>query len=328
VKQLFISVNSSGIEVVEKFRNLINNDYKNYDQIIVSLTEPGIEYSEYNTHHSFIDLIKENIDKNIIYYGCNYSNTSKKLPLHFINYMFHCGPALYKTNTACINLLEHCIPFYKKSKNIKKWDFLMGGGTATKDWLFENIKSHDVFKEIFLTYYRDDVKTGHWSNFVKIPKNHTAETIYDRFKSQLRYSDLIDPDIYNQTFYTALIETAMHEDFCVFTEKTAKPIIAKRPFVVFGSPGQLKALQQLGFKTFSPIIDESYDLEVDSELRFKKVLDSMHELNNRDPLDVYENLKEILEHNKKHFEETDWNSTFLNSIKNCNKKIDLNNFTY
>lgn len=328
MKQLFINFNSSGIEVVKKFRNLINNDYKNYDQIIVNLLEPGIVYSEYNKNFSFIDLIKENIDKNIIYYGCNYSNMSKKLPLQFVNYMFHYGPTLYKTDTVCINLLKNCIPFDKKSKKIKKWDFLMGGKKEIKDRLFENIRSHDIFTEIFLTYYREDVKTGHWSNFVRIPKNHTAETIDDKFGSLIRYSDLIDPEIYNQTFFTALIETVCdNKDFCVFTEKTAKPIIAKRPFVVFGSPGQLKALQNLGFKTFSPIIDESYDLEINDQLRFKKVLDSMHELTHKDPLYVYGKLKEILEHNKKHFEETNWNNEFLKLKNSCDKKIDLNNFT-
>lgn len=328
MKKIFISLNSSGIEVIEKFRSLVKEDYKNYDQFIVSLTEPGIIYLENKNYYSFVDLIEEHLDKNIIYYGCNFSNKLKKLPLHFVNYMFHQGPDLYRINDMCINLLKNCVPFYKKSKSIKKWDFLMGGKTDLKDRLFEFIISYDILDQMFLTYYRDDVKSGHWSNFVKVPKNHTAETIYDRFKSLLRYSDLIDPDIYNQTFYTALIETTNHMDFCVFTEKTAKPMIAKRPFVVFGSPGQLKALQKLGFRTFSPIIDESYDLETDVDLRFKKVLDAMQELNNKDPHEVYEKLENILEHNKKHFEENDWNSNFLTSIKDCNKKIDLNNFVY
>lgn len=325
MKKLFVSLNSSGTEVVSKFRKIIEKDY---DQIIVSLTEPGLMYLENKNYYSFIDLIEENIGKNIIYYGCNFSNRPKKLPLYFVNYMFHQGPNLYKINDMCMELLKNCVPFYKKSKNIKKWDFLMGGKNDLKDWLFEIIKSHGVLHQIFLTYYRDNVKSGHWSNFVKVPNNHTAETIYDRFKSLLRYSDLIDPDIYNQTFYTALIETTNHTDFGVFTEKTAKPIIAKRPFVVFGSPGQLQALQKLGFRTFSPIIDESYDLETDVNLRFKKVLDTMQELNNKDPFEVYEKLKEILEHNKKHFEENDWNSGFLNARKTCNKKIELNNFSY
>ncbi len=328
MKKFFISLNSEGIEVIKKFRNLIKEEYKNYDQFIVRLTEPGITYFEKEKGYNFIDLIEAHLDKNIIYYGCNFSNRLRELPLKFVNYMFHSGPDLYKKDTMCKNLLEQCLIHSKKTKNVKKWDFLLGGKTEIKDWIFETIKSHPIYSYVFLTYYRDNVKSGYWSNHVKIPKNHTAETVYDRFTNLLRYSDLIDPEIYNQTFFTALIETAHAEDYCVFTEKTAKPIIAKRPFVVFGSPGQLKALQKLGFKTFSPVIDESYDLELNIKIRFKKVLDSMHELGKQDPLDVYEKLEEILEYNKKHFEENDWNSDFLTSTKDCNKKIDLNNFNF
>lgn len=327
MKNLYISLNSSGNNLVNRFRNLVNDCCKEYNQIIVDLKEPGIRYSEGDSIYSFIDLIEENIDKNIIYYGCNFFNLSKQLPLKFVNYMFHCGPDLYKNNTMCKDLLEHCIPFYKKSKNFKKWDFLMGGSSPTKDYLYENIKNHNTFSQTFLTYYRNDTKKGYWSNFVKVPKNHTAETIYNRFESMLRFSDLIDPEIYNQTFFTALIETCIHPDFGVFTEKTAKPIIAKRPFVVFGSVGQLRALRELGFKTFSPVIDEDYDMITNERDRFKKVLDSMQELSRQDPFVVYEKLKEVLDHNKKHFEENDWNSSFLRQIKNCDKKIDLNSFT-
>ena len=328
MSKFFISLNSDGIEVIEKFRNLIKEDYNKYEQFIVRLTEPGIRYFEKGKLYSFINLIEEHQDKNIMYYGSNFSNKLTELPLKFINYMFHSGPDLYKKDIMCKSLLEKCLIYSKKSKNIKKWDFLLGGKTKIKDWIFETIKLHPVYSNVFLTYYRDNVKSGYWSNLVKIPKNHTAETIYDRFTSLLRYSDLIDPEIYNQTFFTALIETGQDKDFCVFTEKTANPIIAQRPFVVFGSPGQLKALQKLGFKTFSPVIDESYDLELKTEIRFKRVLDSMYELGKQDPLDVYEKLKEILHHNKKHFEENNWNGDFLTLIKSCNKKIDLNNFNY
>ena len=325
MNKILINFNSSGIEVIKKFKELIK---QNHDQIIVRLNEPSIMYFEKEKWCSLIDLIEEYQDKNITYYGCNFSNKLTELPLKFINYMFLSGPDLYKKNIMCKSLLEQCLIYSKKSIDIKKWDFLLGGKTEIKDWIFETIKLHPVYSTVFLTYYRDNVKSGHWSNLVKIPKNHTAETIYDRFTSLLRYSDLIDPEIYNQTFFTALIETVHHKDFCVFTEKTAKPIIAQRPFVVFGSPGQLKALQKLGFKTFSPVIDESYDLEINPKIRFKKVLDSMYELGKQDPLDVYEKLKEVLQHNKKHFEENNWNGNFLTLIKDCNKKIDLNNFNY
>lgn len=42
------------------------------------------------------------------------------------------------------------------------------------------------------------------------------------------------------------------------TEKTYKPIIMRKPFLVFGSSEVMKQLQSEGFKTFHPYIDEHY----------------------------------------------------------------------
>jgi len=43
------------------------------------------------------------------------------------------------------------------------------------------------------------------------------------------------------------------------TEKTWRAMLCKRPFIAAVAPYFLKGLKQLGFKTFSPYIDESYD---------------------------------------------------------------------
>jgi len=103
-----------------------------------------------------------------------------------------------------------------------------------------------------------------------------------------------------------MIETTIHNDFAMFSEKEAKPIIAKRPFVIFGSKGQLRAFRSLGFKTFDPVIDESYDDIDDKRERWQKVLDSMLTLTNSDHTEVYAKLSAVLEHNKNHFENTNW----------------------
>jgi len=140
-------------------------------------------------------------------------------------------------------------------------------------------------------------------------KKHTAETLgplANRFNTQIRCSDLIDPDIYNQTYYTAMIETTIHNDFAMFSEKEAKPIVAKRPFIVFGACKQLEAFRSLGFRTFDAVIDESYDLIEDKEQRWHKALDSMYDLTKQDPETVYEKLADVLQHNKDHFENKDW----------------------
>ena len=93
----------------------------------------------------------------------------------------------------------------------------------------------------------------------------------------------------------------------MFSEKEAKPIIAKRPFIIVGTKDHLKSFRQLGFKTFGPVIDESYDDETDFEKRVSKILDAMHELSALDPRDVYKELQPVLEHNHNHFYQHQWN---------------------
>jgi hypothetical protein len=43
------------------------------------------------------------------------------------------------------------------------------------------------------------------------------------------------------------------------TEKTVKNLYIGKPFIVMGGLGTLARIQDQGFKTFSPWIDESYD---------------------------------------------------------------------
>ena len=322
---LLINVFTSGADIVERLQKILNDESVNYTDVVVNLYEAGIRYDTEDGQKTFVDFIEQNIDrKNVYYYGCNFSN-QLGLPLHFLNNMFHEGADLYIKNEMCRGLLEQCVDVKDKSNDLLKFDLLLGGTTPIKDWLYDVLQKHKVNEQVFATYYRDNPKQGEWSRHVKVPVNHTAETIEDRWKSTLRYSDLIDPEIYNKTFYTALIETALHEDFGVFTEKTAKPIVAKRPFVIFGSPGQLQALRSLGFKTFSTVIDESYDKERDMYKRFNMVLDTMLRLSSLDPKSVYTQLDEILQHNKNHFERTDWNGQFKKQTRGS-KKIDLFRF--
>lgn len=43
------------------------------------------------------------------------------------------------------------------------------------------------------------------------------------------------------------------------TEKTVRPIVGNKPFVIYGPVGHLQNLKNIGFKTYSEFWDESYD---------------------------------------------------------------------
>ena len=55
-----------------------------------------------------------------------------------------------------------------------------------------------------------------------------------------------------------VIETMQFSnDFCSFTEKTFRPIICKKPSIIFGTTGLYKGLKEWGFKPYSFLYDET-----------------------------------------------------------------------
>ena len=64
------------------------------------------------------------------------------------------------------------------------------------------------------------------------------------------------------------------------TEKTNKPIACCKPFIAFSTPYFLEDARQLGFETFSPYINESYDLETDNQKRLNMIVDEIERITN------------------------------------------------
>ena len=78
---------------------------------------------------------------------------------------------------------------------------------------------------------------------------------------------------YEQSFMSIVTETYFYNHNTMFiSEKTYKPIAYKQPFIIVGVKGTLQFLKRLGYKTFHPYIDESYDNEEDSAIRMEKIV--------------------------------------------------------
>mgnify|MGYP000079224382 CR=1 FL=1 len=67
------------------------------------------------------------------------------------------------------------------------------------------------------------------------------------------------------------LENVNLESNVFISEKTFKPIAAMQPFIIVGSQHALKYLRKLGYKTFSPYINEHYDTIENNEDRFNAV---------------------------------------------------------
>jgi hypothetical protein len=122
-------------------------------------------------------------------------------------------------------------------------------------------------------------------------------------------SEITPWEIYNKTYYSICCETLFqhfdptksHDPGPFFiTEKIAKVLLGQRLFVLFGPMHTLKFLQELGFKTFDNVIDESYDNCGDSSLRFKLAFDQVEALSKLDPEWVLKETEHIRIHNYNH----------------------------
>jgi hypothetical protein len=112
-------------------------------------------------------------------------------------------------------------------------------------------------------------------------------------------------DFYQSSYFSIVSETNFYtgpnkESGVFLSEKTFKPIAHFHPFMVISVPGTLEKLKELGYKTFHPFIDESYDLESNDFERLRKILKEVSRLSKMPPEDVSNFIKHtayITEHN-------------------------------
>jgi hypothetical protein len=83
------------------------------------------------------------------------------------------------------------------------------------------------------------------------------------------------------------------------TEKTVRPMLLKKPFILMGSKDYLCYLRQLGFKTFNDFWSEDYDGYEELE-RFARILQLIDELSKKSITELekmYWDMQDVLDHN-------------------------------
>jgi hypothetical protein len=195
------------------------------------------------------------------------------------------------------------------------FDILLGCQRLHRDFVFNYINENSLTDKVILTYFRfwhlDLRETDHIFETEGI--EFLEESSYTHSVHQVKYynykmnlSQIVPFAIYNNSYYTLITETNAVNNFNFFTEKTVKPILAKRLFIVVAGQGFLKTLKSFGFKTFEAVIDESYDLEADQIKRWTKALEQVKYLTTVDPTVIQEKIKDIVEHNQRVMLNYEW----------------------
>jgi len=185
--------------------------------------------------------------------------------------------------------------------------------------LVSNLISHDLVKFGDVSFFLQD-KFGTWQQEIVNPyslldrraKKHIFQTlnsvteplVIDVREPHGALSASVDFAQLTDAFWHIVTETVYFLPKLHLTEKTFKPIIAQRPFILAAAPGNLAYLRSYGFRTFDRWIDESYDHEPDHYLRIEKITREIARLCAMTPEQLktmHNEMQETLLYNYRHF---------------------------
>lgn len=209
------------------------------------------------------------------------------------------------------------------------FDALLGFRRAHRDFVYDTTQSQNLQKQILTTYMdkdhvermafpNNDFKT----NFEWEPDIENFDSTVTLSTNKVQYQGLtlalyniLPIQVYNQTAYSIVTETGLLNGYSFFTEKTAKPMMARRLFVMFSGYKFLQNLRNLGFQTFDNVIDESYDLVYNDMDRWSAAFEQVKRLCKMDQQEVFAKIAPAVEHNYHRVMNTDWEQHMLDQLQ-------------
>lgn len=270
-------------------------------------------------HQNTVDQMRELDLEHVTMFVCGFINRpfikAKILP-----WMDWFDTTAYFYKTIRPTLLEDNLTVHNNKP--KYFDILLGCQRVHRNHVFSYIQSNQLVDQVIMAYHR------HWSQdlresgeyifdddnveFIE-PLHHTINKV-NYYGHEIMLSQIVPLKIYNDTYYSVVTETNAVNEFNFYTEKTVKPILGKRLFVIIAGQHFLKNLRSLGFCTFDGIIDESYDQIADDADRWTQALDQVRALCQRDPVEVYQQIQHIVEHNQQLMLTREWYKDFNRSL--------------
>jgi len=184
------------------------------------------------------------------------------------------------------------------------------------------------FKDsLMISTYLTDERKSNYSKWLN--REFILDNDYNTINSNLQVTaseSLVE--LHKKTYLSVICETRFDEDEISVTEKTYKAIAYKHPFIILGPRHFLKYFKELGYKTFHPYIDESYDDIEDPVARFEAVISELKRLatfSNSDLHKFQKNISVIANYNhsihNKNFNYLDNKTTLFPYIDQFNKNV-------
>tara|TARA_B100001057_G_scaffold66310_1_gene60033 strand:+ start:6047 stop:7099 length:1053 start_codon:yes stop_codon:yes gene_type:complete len=191
---------------------------------------------------------------------------------------------------------------------------LLGNGKPMRSCFFDLLKDNNQLDNnlvnLFKVYKSPFIDEGNskidnfFTNITHTEYTNTAINDLDGVPTFT--SHYISKHIEDATWISLVAETLDTDRIFFPTEKVGKPMLCNKPFIVLSGKHYLKMLKHIGFKTFHPVIDESYDDIDDTTQRTKSAFESFMQLQKLDPIIVRQELKKVLDYNLNRMRDKLW----------------------
>jgi hypothetical protein len=276
------------------------------------------------------------MNKVIVYHPDDWTNINAPFLQDIWNKFLQIEPydnnKIYDTNkhvfwTGCLNKSQWYLEYYNRGHKIiidHLWESTLDDKTTSinniltlrcRNWIWYNESLW--YKSLgYNDYIPDKTYKNSFLMLMNIQKNHrdkifSAINLSNALYSYVDKNIFIDEDTdrtgawqryfnsswYNATSFSVVVETTTTMPTFI-SEKTFKPLAYYHPFLVLGSPYTLQYVKEIGFETFGHIIDESYDVMLNDDLRLLHICGQVDNLLRYDKT-IFNDLKtqKILEHN-------------------------------
>lgn len=277
-------------EVVELIRHC--------DHVLILMSE---------LHDRTVEFVQQHDHRQISYFICGDFNFDlDHSPVHRFYDWFTTTVHFYKHERP--NLLGNTLHPYTAKPQY--FDALLGRKKPHRDIAYARLNREQNVVTYLGTTDCDFSTPDRWrweseGLVIERPVEWTVERV-NYHGHRMSLSQVAPLSIYNETAYTLIAETSYSSHFTFYTEKTVKPILARRLFVMLGGTYSLRNLQRIGFRTFSNVIDESYDACTDLYERCRRALEQVEYLSTLDQEEVLVKIKSVCDHNYSHMMRTDW----------------------
>lgn len=237
----------------------------------------------------------------------------------------------FKTTVELYRQLPHVLdtlaPYAIKPKS---FDALLGSPKPHRTFVANSVVEHGLEDQFVMTY------GGKWSNqefyakdyFIYEPGTEVIADLHLGTMDWAKYhgiqchlSQIIPIDVFNQTAYSIIAETDYDNNLSFFSEKTVKPILAKRLFIAYSGYKFLHNLRALGFETFGSVIDESYDLMKNGTERYNAAFEQVRYLCKTPQAQILPKIRDVVEHNHQLMMSRDWTQHAADQVKNMLSEI-------